>query len=122
MKPKEKPMRNTFLGAVAGLVLATLPALGGTVDKDLKTAVSLMGELQACLAGGLGSGGITPSPEDMAAVRTILHQADPLLRQADALSHNTNLSPQDEMLLAAWTEGSLAMLNIAEEYRLERGY
>ena len=115
-------MRHLFLAAVTALALAGLPALGGTVDEDLKDAVALMGELQACLAGGLGSGGITPSPEDMAAVRAILDQADPLLRQADALARKEKRTPQDELLLAAWTRGSLAMLNTAEDYRLEHGY
>ena len=115
-------MRHFLLGALTALALAAPPAFGGTVDEDLQEAVSLMGSLQACLAGGPGSAGITPSPEDMAAVRAILAQADPLLREADALARKKGRSPQEDLLFSAWTRGSLTMLQLAEEYRVEHGY
>lgn len=115
-------MRNLIGAAMTALTLLTSPVFGGTVDEDLQNAVALMGELQACLAGGLGSGGVTPTPEDMATVRAILTEADPLLRQADALSRKASRTPQEELLFTAWTRGSLSMLNAAQDFRIERGY
>ncbi|MEI6799746.1 MAG: site-specific integrase [Pseudomonadota bacterium] len=104
------------------LTLGATPLYAVTVEEDLQEAVSLMGELQACLAGGLGSAGITPSPEDMAAVRLILVQVDQDLRMADLLVHKKGRTPQEELLLNAWTQGGLAMLKVAEAYRVEHGY
>lgn len=115
-------MRQIFMAALTVLTLFSTPAASGTVDEDLANAVALMGELQACLAGGLSTGGITPSPEDMAAVRAILTAADPLLRQASTLSRKAGRSPQEQLLLTAWARGGLAMLTTAQDYRLEHGY
>jgi hypothetical protein len=95
--------------------------LAGTPDEDLQLSVSLMGQLQACLAGGLGTG-ITPAPKDLAAVRQNLAEADPLLRQADALVRKTNRSPQETPRFTAWARSSLAMPTTTDEYRMEHGY
>jgi len=115
-------MRQFVLMGVIALTLGATPLYAVTVEEDLQEAVSLMGELQACLAGGLGSAGITPSPEDMAAVRLILVQVDQDLRMADLLVHKKGRTPQEELLLNAWTQGGLAMLKVAEAYRVEHGY
>lgn len=109
------------LAMVVGLALAGAVRADPVMD-DLDEATMLMAELQACLAGGLNNGGITPAPEDMATVRLILNQADPMLREATTLARKETRTPQETLLMTAWIKGSLAMLTVAEEYRLEHGY
>lgn len=114
-------MRKDWIGVGLAAALWALPAAADQVQTDLQLATSLMGQLQACVAGGLGHG-ISPAPEDIATVRKIIEVADPLLHDATMLTRKTDRTPQETLLMQAWAEGSLAMLRAADDYRMERGY
>lgn len=114
-------MRMGWSAAGLAMALWAMPAGADQVQTDLQLATSLMGQLQACVAGGLGHG-ITPAPEDIATVRRIIAVADPLLHDATLLARKTSRTPQEDLLMQAWAEGSLAMLKAADDYRMEHGY